>query len=90
MEVIVSISETKSGETLPRHFHNGEEAFYVPDDTTIEPPDGKQISVKAGNADISVRDVRARRSRKLSVTSRYGFDGAYRRQGKAALHHSPK
>ena len=22
MEVIVSISETKSGETLPRHFHN--------------------------------------------------------------------
>ena len=57
MEVIVSISETKPGETLPRHFHNGEEAFYVLDDTTIELPDGKQISVKAGNAGISVRDV---------------------------------
>ncbi len=50
MEVIVSISETKPGETLPRHFHNGEEAFYTLDDTTIELPDGKQISVKAGNA----------------------------------------
>jgi hypothetical protein len=36
MEVIVSISETKPGETLPRHFHNGEEAFYTLDDTTIE------------------------------------------------------
>ena len=57
MEVIVSISETKPGETLPRHFHNGEEAFYVLDDTTIELPDGKQNSVKAGNAGISVRDV---------------------------------
>ena len=48
---------TKSGETLPRHFHNGEEAFYALDDTTIELPGGKQISVKAGNAGISVRDV---------------------------------
>jgi quercetin dioxygenase-like cupin family protein len=57
MEVIVSISETKPGETLPRHFHNGEEAFYTLDDTTIELPDGKQIAVKAGNAGISVRDV---------------------------------
>ena len=41
MEVIVSISETKPGETLPRHFHNGEEAFYTLDDTTIELPDGE-------------------------------------------------
>ena len=57
MEVIVSISETKPGETLPRHFHNGEEAFYVLDDTIVELPDGKQNSVKAGNAGISVRDV---------------------------------
>ena len=57
MEVIVSISETKPGETLPRHFHNGEEAFYVLDDTTVELPDGKQNPVKAGNAGISVRDV---------------------------------
>ena len=57
MEVIVSISETKSGETLPRHFHNGEEAFYALDDTTIELPDGKQVSVKSGNAGITVRDV---------------------------------
>ena len=57
MEVIVSISETKPGETLPRHFHNGEEAFYALDDTTIELPDGKQTAVKAGNVGITVRDV---------------------------------
>ena len=57
MKVIVSISETKPGETLPRHIHNGEEAFYALDDTTIELPDGKQMPVKAGNAGISVRDV---------------------------------
>jgi hypothetical protein len=36
MEVIASISQTRPGEILPRHFHNGEEAFYVLDDTTIE------------------------------------------------------
>jgi quercetin dioxygenase-like cupin family protein len=57
MEVIVSISETKVGETLPRHFHNGEEAFYALDNATIELPDGKQITLKAGSADINVRDV---------------------------------
>jgi quercetin dioxygenase-like cupin family protein len=57
MEVIVSISETKPGETLPRHFHNGEEAFYALDDATIEFPDGKQITLKAGSAGITVRDV---------------------------------
>ena len=57
MEVIVSISETKPGETLPRHFHNGEEAFYTLEDTTVELADGKQVSVKAGNANISVREV---------------------------------
>ena len=78
MEVIVSISETKPGETLPRHFHNGEEAFYVLDDTTIELPDGKQNSVKAGNAGISVRDVSARRSQSCRRQGVKAFDGAYR------------
>ena len=29
MEVVVSISETKPGETLPRHIHHGEETFYL-------------------------------------------------------------
>ena len=57
MEVIVSISETRPGETLPRHIHNGEEVFYALEDTTLELPDGKHISVIAGNAGISVRDV---------------------------------
>ena len=57
MEVIVSIAETKPGDTLPRHFHNGEEAFYALDDATIELPDGKQTAFKAGTANITVRDV---------------------------------
>ena len=59
MEVIVSISETKPGETLPRHFHNGEEAFYTLDDTTIELPDGKQVSV---NEVDPIRGTKDRRS----------------------------
>jgi len=57
MEVIVSISEAKPGETLPRHFHNGEEAFYALEDTTIELADGKQVPITAGNVGITVRDV---------------------------------
>jgi quercetin dioxygenase-like cupin family protein len=57
MEVVVSISETKPGETLPRHIHHGEEAFYVLEGATIELPDGKQMPVPTGNASITVRDV---------------------------------
>src|SRR6266576_6409268 len=57
MEVVVSISETKPGETLARHRHHGEEAFYVLDGATAELPDGKQISLATGAAAINVRDV---------------------------------
>ena len=57
MEVVVSISETKPGETLPRHIHHGEEAFYVLEGATIELPDGKQMPVPTGNASITVRDI---------------------------------
>ena len=57
MELVVSISETKPGETLARHIHHGEEAFYVLEGATAELPDGKQISVETGGAAINVREV---------------------------------
>jgi quercetin dioxygenase-like cupin family protein len=57
LEVVVSISETKPGETLARHLHHGEEAFYVLEGATAELPDGKQISLAAGSAAINVREV---------------------------------
>ena len=57
MEVVISISETKPGEMIPRHIHHGEEAFYVLEGATAELPDGKQISLTTGNAAINVRDV---------------------------------
>ena len=57
MELVVSISETRPGETLARHLHHGEEAFYVLEGATAELPDGKQISVETGAAAINVREV---------------------------------
>jgi len=57
MEVVVSISETKPGEALPRHLHHGEEAFYVLEGATAELPDGKQISLATGAAAINVREI---------------------------------
>jgi quercetin dioxygenase-like cupin family protein len=57
MELVVSISETRPGETLARHVHHGEEAFYVLEGATAELPDGKQISVETGAAAINVREV---------------------------------
>jgi quercetin dioxygenase-like cupin family protein len=45
------------GETLARHVHHGEEAFYVLEGATAELPDGKQISLAAGSAAINVREV---------------------------------
>ena len=57
MEIVVSISETKPGETLARHVHHGEEAFYVLEGASAELPDGKQISIPTGVAAINVREV---------------------------------
>src|SRR4051794_8477695 len=57
MEMIISVSETKPGETLVRHIHHGEEALYVLEGATAELPDGKQITLAPGNANINVRDV---------------------------------
>jgi quercetin dioxygenase-like cupin family protein len=57
MEVILSTAEYKPGETIPRHIHHGEEAFYVLEGATVETADGKQIELKTGSGSINLRDV---------------------------------
>jgi quercetin dioxygenase-like cupin family protein len=57
MEVILSTGEYKPGETVMRHIHHGEEAFYVLEGATVEAPDGKQIELKTGSGSINLRDV---------------------------------
>ena len=54
---ILSTAEYKPGETIPRHIHHGEEAFYVLEGATVEAPDGKQIELKTGSGSINLRDV---------------------------------
>ncbi|MGC2054321.1 MAG: cupin domain-containing protein, partial [Pseudolabrys sp.] len=48
MEVIISVIENQPGETIARHIHHGEEAFYVLQGATLETADGKQITLPAG------------------------------------------
>jgi quercetin dioxygenase-like cupin family protein len=57
MEIIIAISENQPGETIPRHIHHGEEAFYVLQGATVETADGKQIALPTGTASINHRDV---------------------------------
>lgn len=57
MEVILSTAEYKPGESIPRHIHHGEEAFYVIEGATVEFPDGKQVQVVPGTGSINLRDV---------------------------------
>jgi quercetin dioxygenase-like cupin family protein len=57
MEVILSTAEYKPGDTVVRHIHHGEEAFYVLEGATVETADGKQIELKTGSGSINLRDV---------------------------------
>ena len=57
MEVIISVVETQPGETVSRHIHHGEEAFYVLQGATLETPDGKKITLATGAAGVNHRDV---------------------------------
>jgi len=57
MEVIISVVENQPGETIPRHIHHGEEAFYVLQGATLETSDGKQINLPTPAAAINRRDV---------------------------------
>jgi len=57
MEVVLSTAEYKPGETIARHIHHGEEAFYVIQGATVETPDGKQMELKTGTGSINLRDA---------------------------------
>jgi quercetin dioxygenase-like cupin family protein len=57
MEVVISVIEYKPGETLERHIHHGEEAFYVLQPVTLQTPDAKELKFPAGAAAINARDV---------------------------------
>ena len=57
MEVVVSIVEAPPGATLPKHYHNGEEAFYVLDGGTVEMPGQQPTARAAGSSGINVREV---------------------------------
>lgn len=57
MEVIISVIENQPGETIARHIHHGEEAFYVLQGAMVETADGKQINLPTGTAAINKRDV---------------------------------
>lgn len=57
MEVIISVIENQPGETIARHIHHGEEAFYILQGAMVETADGKQINLPTGTAAINKRDV---------------------------------
>jgi quercetin dioxygenase-like cupin family protein len=57
MEIVVGIYEIPPGASIPLHTHPGEEAYYVIEGGKITLPDGKEVTVPDGAADINVRDV---------------------------------
>jgi len=57
MEVIMSVVEAPPGATLGRHFHHGEEAFYILEGAMVEMPDGSKPNRAAGAGGINVRNV---------------------------------
>jgi quercetin dioxygenase-like cupin family protein len=57
MEVVVSLLEAPPGVFLPKHFHHGEEAFYVLDGAMVEYPDQPPTMRATGSSGINVREV---------------------------------
>jgi quercetin dioxygenase-like cupin family protein len=56
MEVITAVLEAPPGAAIPRHFHHGEESFYVLQGATIETPQGKS-QLETGASGINRREV---------------------------------
>lgn len=48
MEVVLSISEYKVGDELPRHLHHGIESGYVVEGGMVQPPSGPPIALPTG------------------------------------------
>jgi quercetin dioxygenase-like cupin family protein len=57
MEVILGITEIPPGVTLPKHFHHGEEAFYVLEGATVQMPGQAPRTIAAGAGGINIREV---------------------------------
>jgi quercetin dioxygenase-like cupin family protein len=57
MEVVLSVTEYKPGDFVPRHIHHGVEAFYVLQGATVETPDGKRIELQTGSGNMNLRDI---------------------------------
>jgi quercetin dioxygenase-like cupin family protein len=57
MEVIVSISEFPPGAQIPKHFHYGEEAFYVLEGAMTQSPGQEPQMRPTGASGINVREV---------------------------------
>ena len=57
MEVVLSIVEAPPGATIDRHFHNGEEAFYILQGSAIQVPGKDPSALATGASGINVRNV---------------------------------
>ena len=57
MEVVVSIVEAAPGASLAKHFHHGEEAFYVLSGTMVEYAGQPATERATGSSGINVREV---------------------------------
>lgn len=57
MEVIASVTELKSGESLPRHLHHGIETGYVLQGTLVQFPGQAPVLLATGTSVLNLRDV---------------------------------
>jgi hypothetical protein len=57
MEVIMAVVEIPPGATLPKHFHFGEEAFYVLEGAMTDVPGQGQVPRVPGTGGINVREI---------------------------------
>ena len=57
MEVITSIAEFRTGESIPRHSHHGIETGYVLQGTMIQMPGKDPTMMATGSTILNLRDV---------------------------------
>jgi quercetin dioxygenase-like cupin family protein len=57
MEVVSSLTELRSGESLPRHFHHGIETGYVLQGTLVQYPGKPPTLIATGTSVLTLRDV---------------------------------
>ena len=57
MEVITSIDEVRTGESIPRHTHHGIETGYVLQGSMVQFPGQAPIMMQTGSSFMNLRDV---------------------------------